>query len=52
MDKNNSNDIRKKLKTKYYLEWLPKNNIFNKNKNEITNELLFNMYKEYIEKLN
>ena len=44
-------NIRKKLKDKYYLNWCPKNNIFNKEEKQITNTLLKNMYVEYIEKL-
>ena len=41
--------IRKKLKTKYYLDWQPKNNIYGAKKLE--NYQLIDMYNEYIIKL-
>lgn len=47
-----SDEIRKELKSKYYLNWSPKNNVFKIEEDQITNKLLINMYNEYISKLN
>lgn len=47
-----SDEIRKELKNKYYLNWSPKNNVFKVEEKQITDDLLIGMYNEYIEKLN
>lgn len=47
-----SNEIRKHLKEKYYLNWSPKSNIFKVEKEQITDAFLISMYNEYIDKLN
>lgn len=43
---------REKLSYKYYIKWKLKYNIYNKNKEDITNDFLIKMYTEYIIKLN